>query len=141
MALLHFVRPGASDRELSAAVRLADFDRLVATLERGLHQRIGPDGCQISGGQRQRLAMARALLPRPQILILDEATSCLGTASEGFILRNVLESLSASTLMVVTHRASTAASFERVLAFSSGRIMKDSMGLTPSNVPAYSQHC
>jgi ATP-binding cassette subfamily B protein len=122
---LRFVRPGASDRELREALRLTELG-VVAALPGGLHQRIGPDGCQLSGGQRQRLAIARALLGRPQILILDEATSCLDPASEAVILRNVLDHLSASTLIVVSHRASTVAAFERRLALSGGRIVDDS---------------
>jgi ATP-binding cassette subfamily B protein len=123
---LLFVRPGASDRELREALRLTALADVVAALPGGLHQRIGPDGCQLSGGQRQRLAIARALLQQPRILILDEATSCLDPASEALILRNVSDHLSASTLILVTHRTSTPASFDRVLALSIGRIVEDS---------------
>jgi len=123
---LLFVRPAASDRELRSALHLADLDDVVAALPEGLHQRIGPDGCQLSGGQRQRLAIARALLQRPHILIFDEATSCLDPSSEALILGNVLDHLSASTLIVVSHRASTVAAFGRTLVLSGGRIVKDS---------------
>jgi ABC-type multidrug transport system fused ATPase/permease subunit len=123
---LLFVRPGASESEVRAAIQLADLDDVVTALPKGLHQRIGPDGCQLSGGQRQRLAIARALLQRPQILILDEATSCLDPSSEAFILRSVFDQLSASTLIVVSHRASTVAAFGRVLVLSGGRIVEDS---------------
>jgi ATP-binding cassette subfamily B protein len=123
---LRFVRPGASDRELCEALRLTDLGDVVAALPGRLHHRIGPDGCQLSGGQRQRLAIARALLQRPHILILDEATSCLDPASEAVILRCILDHLSASTLIVVSHRASTVAAFGRTLVLSTGRIVKDS---------------
>jgi ABC-type multidrug transport system fused ATPase/permease subunit len=122
---LLFLRPGASDGELRAVIHLADLAEVVADLPEGLDQRIGPDACQLSGGQRQRLAVARALLKRPQILILDEATSCLDPASEARILRNVSEHLSASTLVVVSHRASTVATLGRVLVLSGGRIVED----------------
>jgi ABC-type multidrug transport system fused ATPase/permease subunit len=124
---LRFVRPGASDRELREALRLTELADVVATVPAGLHQRIGPDGCQLSGGQRQRLAIARALLQRPQILISDEATSCLDPASEVVILRNILDHLSASTLIVVSHRASTVAAFGRKLVLAEGRIVEDSV--------------
>ena len=138
---LLFVRPGASEYDLRTAIHLADLTELVAELPDGLDQRIGPDGCQLSGGQRQRLAIARALLQRPQILILDEATSCLDPSSEAVILRNVLDHLSASTLIVVSHRASTVAAFGRRLALSAGRIVADSpsalvsRGATQSHQP------
>jgi ABC-type multidrug transport system fused ATPase/permease subunit len=125
---LLFVRPGATDREVQTALHLADLDNLASCLPGGIHQRIGPDGCQLSGGQRQRLAIARALLQRPQILILDEATSCLDPTSEAVILHNVLNHLSASTLIVVSHRASTVAAFSRILVLAAGRIVEDSSG-------------
>ncbi len=112
---------------------------MVAALPGDLHQRIGPDGCQLSGGQRQRLAIARALLQQPQILILDEATSCLDPASEAVILRNILDHLSASTLIVVSHRASTVATFERRLVLSSGRVVEDSANAFPSLGTSHSE--
>ena len=122
---LRFVRPGASDRELNEAIQLVDLVNVVVALPQGLHQRIGPDGCQLSGGQRQRLAIARALLQKPRILILDEGTSCLDPASETLILRNVRDCLSTSTLIVVSHRASTLSAFNRILVLSDGRIVED----------------
>ena len=122
---LRFVRPAASDRELREAIQLVDLADVVAAFPDDLHQRLGPDACQLSGGQRQRLAIARALLQRPHILILDEATSCLDPASEDLILRNVSEYLSASTLIVVSHRASTLSALNRILVLSYGRIVED----------------
>jgi ABC-type bacteriocin/lantibiotic exporter with double-glycine peptidase domain len=122
---LRFVRPGASDQELREVLALSDLAD-VAAAPGGVHQHIGPDGCQLSGGQRQRLAIARALLQRPQILIVDEATSCLDPSSEAVILSNILHNLSASTLIVVSHRDTTLAVFGRILVLSGGRIVADS---------------
>jgi ABC-type bacteriocin/lantibiotic exporter with double-glycine peptidase domain len=122
---LLFVRPAASDCDLRTAIHLADLDEVVAALPKGPHQRIGPDACQLSGGQRQRLAIARALLQRPQILILDEATSCLDPASEEVILRNLCSFLGESTILIVSHRHSTLSFFERTIFMSHGGIIRD----------------
>ena len=122
---LRFVRPGASDRDLREAIGLADLAGMAAAFPDGLHQRLGPDACQLSGGQRQRLAIARALLQRPRIVILDEATSCLDPTAEALILRNVSECLSTSTLIIVSHRASTLLGFGRILILAAGRIQAD----------------
>jgi ABC-type multidrug transport system fused ATPase/permease subunit len=122
---LRFVSPGASASELRAVIELADLAGLVATLPEGVHQRIGPDGCQLSGGFRQRLGIARVLLQKPRILILDEATSCLDPAAEALVLGNIRDHLSASTLIVVSHRASTLSAFERTLVIAAGSIVED----------------
>lgn len=122
---LRFVRPAVADVDLQNAMNAVGLSAFVSTLPDGIHQRIGPDACQLSGGQRQRLAIARALLQRPQILILDEATSCLDPSSEGFLLREIQRVLCSPTLIVVSHRLSTLATFERVLVLSKGRIVED----------------
>jgi ABC-type multidrug transport system fused ATPase/permease subunit len=129
---LLFVRPGASDQEVGEALRLTDLAGVVTAFPGGIQQRIGPDGCQLSGGQRQRLAIARALLQRPQILILDEATSCLDPGSEGMILGNIFSSLAGSTILVVSHRSSTLSFFERTIFMSHGEIVRDQHGNAPA---------
>ena len=122
---LHFVRPAASDHELENVIQVTGLSPFIATLTDGLRQRIGPGACQLSGGQRQRLAIARALLRQPQILILDEATSCLDASSEDLLFRDVQQSLGASTLIVISHRLSTLSSFERVVVLRGGHIVED----------------
>jgi ABC-type bacteriocin/lantibiotic exporter with double-glycine peptidase domain len=122
---LRFVRPAATDRELREVIQSVGLSSFVATLPNGLRQRIGPGGCQLSGGERQRLAIARALLQHPQILILDEATSCLDPSAEELVLQNVRRNLNASTLVVISHRLSTFSAFGRVLVLSGGRISND----------------
>ena|ERR1700728_2358616 len=122
---LRLVRPSATEHDLDEAIRNVGLASFVRTLPDGLRQRIGPGGCQLSGGQRQRLALARVLLQRPRVLILDEATSCLDPPAEALVLENIRRELSASTLLVVSHRFSTFSTFERVLILSGGRIVND----------------
>jgi len=122
---LRFVEPAAADHELQAAIHSVGLTSWVAILPAGLEQRIGPGACQLSGGQRQRLAIARALLQHPEVLILDEATSCVDTSAEEFILHNLRRQLHESTVIVVSHRPSTFLSFGRVLILGRGRIVYD----------------
>jgi len=122
---LRFVQPAATDLELREVIRSVALSSFVATLPDGLRQRIGPGGCQLSGGERQRIAIARALLQQPRVLILDEATCCLDPGAEELVLHNIRRNLSASTLIVVSHRLTTLATFTRVLSLSSGRIIRD----------------
>ena len=122
---LLFVRPTATEHELEEAVRMFGLSGLVAGLPNGMKQRVGPDGCQLSGGERQRLALARAFLQKPQVVILDEATSCLDPSAEMSILRQLRHHLSLSTLIVISHRPSTFQDFARVLVLSQGRIVRD----------------
>jgi ABC-type bacteriocin/lantibiotic exporter with double-glycine peptidase domain len=122
---LRFVRPEASDDQLRAAIQCAGLSDFVKSLPEGLDQRVGPAGCQLSGGERQRLAIARALLQKPRILILDEATSCLDPSSEAFVLRNIYSCLTGSTVLVISHRFSTLATFGRIIVLANGRIVSD----------------
>ena len=73
----------------------------------------------------QRLALARAMLQRPRVLILDEATSCLDASAEALILKNIGKSLTVSTLIVVSHRQSTFSAFRRLLVLFAGRVIED----------------
>jgi len=125
MSNLRFVQPAAPDQELREVIQSVGLSSFVAMLPNGLRQRIGPGGCQLSGGERQRLAIARALLQQPRVLILDEATSCLDPGAEALVLHNIRHKLSASTLIVVSHRLTTFSTFARVLILSSGRIVRD----------------
>ena len=122
---IRFVNPGVSNFELEDVIEHAGLRGLVRTLPHGIHERVGPRACQLSGGERQRLAIARALLQRPQILILDEATSCLDPPSEELVLQNVFRYLLDSAVIVVSHRNSTLPNFGRQIFMSAGEIVSD----------------
>ena len=120
-----FVRPTSSEHELEEAIQIVGLSDLIASLPDGMRQRIGPDGCQLSGGERPRLALARTFLQKPSILILDEATSCLDPSAELKVLQNLRRRLTLSTFIVISHRLSTFSEFGRVLFISHGYIVSD----------------
>ena len=122
---LRLGKTNASDSELKEAMECVGLAAWVGTLQRGLNQSIGPGGSQLSGGQRQRLGIGRSILRRPRILILDEATSSLDSASEQQLLSNLRNVLPGSTIVVISHRLSGLLCVERVIVLERGRIVED----------------
>ena len=121
---LLWVRPGASEADLWHALEMAAADVFVSRLPEGLDTVIGDRGIQLSGGECQRLALARALLTKPSLLILDEATSSLDTENEKQI-QAVLEQLKGQlTILVIAHRLSTLRPAERIIILNDGRIVE-----------------
>jgi len=112
-------------RELDEIVDLVGLRALVEALPQGLSQPVGPSGNLLSSGQRQRLALARALLRNPRVLILDEATSGLEPESERSILDRIARRLPGVSLLFVSHRHENVARMDRVLVFRHGRIIED----------------
>jgi ATP-binding cassette subfamily B protein len=122
-ANLLFARPDASDAELDAALRDAQIAPLVASLPDGLETVVGERGYRMSGGEKQRLAIARLLLKDPSIVILDEATSHLDSESEVAIQRAFDEALRGRTAIVIAHRLSTVVHADRIVVIDEGRIV------------------
>jgi ATP-binding cassette subfamily C protein len=107
---------------LQAALKMANIEKLVQELPEGIYSKLGPDGVSLSGGQAQRVGLARALYKRPSLLILDEATSALDDESESAI-RSALDSLRGSTtIIVIAHRPSTLQAADKVLRVKSKRV-------------------
>ena len=130
----------ASDDELERVVDVVGLTAWVGTLAEGLNQRVGPGGSKLSGGQRQRLGIARAILQRPRILILDEATASLDAASELQLLGHLGEVLPGSTIAVISHRLSALHAVRRVIVLEGGRIVEDtSPALFLTNGTVYSR--
>ena len=119
-----FPCPEASENELLEAVKGAFVDEFTDRFENGLNTLIGERGVKLSGGQRQRISIARALLAKPQIVILDEATSNLDTQSEAFIQKSLAVLMKDRTTFVIAHRLSTIKKADQILVIEDGIIVE-----------------
>jgi ATP-binding cassette subfamily B protein len=117
-------RHDATDAEIEDAARRANAHEFIALLPDGYDTFVGERGVKLSGGQQQRLAIARAILARPQILILDEATSNLDTESEQLIQASMAELLAGRTTFVIAHRLSTIRRADLILQLEQGRVVE-----------------
>ena len=119
-----FPRPLASEEDLLGAVKGAYVNEFTDRFENGLDTIIGERGVKLSGGQRQRISIARALLAKPKIVILDEATSNLDTQSESFIQKSLAVLMSNRTTFVIAHRLSTIQKADQILVIEEGNILE-----------------
>ncbi|HEY6802557.1 MAG TPA: ABC transporter ATP-binding protein [Pyrinomonadaceae bacterium] len=123
-ANLTWARPGATDAELIEALRLSAAYDFVTVLPQGLDTVLGERGVLVSGGERQRLSLARALLRQPGILVLDEATSSLDSENE-LRIQQAIESLHQKmTIVVITHRLSTIRHADQIHVLENGRVVE-----------------
>jgi ATP-binding cassette subfamily B protein len=118
-------RPEATLDEVMAAARAAGLEEFIASLPERYETIVGERGANVSGGQRQRLAIARALLRRPDILIFDEATSHLDTATERAIQESMKTALAGRTVLLVAHRLSTVKDADLICVMQQGRIIEE----------------
>jgi len=117
-------RPGASRNEVVAAARAAHIHEFIASLPDGYATRVGERGLKLSGGEKQRVAIARTLLKDPAILVFDEATSALDSRTER-VIQDELEGISRSrTTLVIAHRLSTIVHADQILVMDHGRIVE-----------------
>ncbi|MBT3542542.1 MAG: ABC transporter ATP-binding protein [Flavobacteriaceae bacterium] len=119
-----FPRPNATEEELLVAVEGAYVNEFTDRFEEGLDTLIGERGVKLSGGQRQRISIARALLAKPKIVILDEATSNLDTQSEAFIQKSLAVLMRDRTTFVIAHRLSTIQKADQILVVEEGDIVE-----------------
>jgi ABC transporter fused permease/ATP-binding protein len=121
---IEYGRPGASEDEIVAAARQANADEFIRSFPDGYRTRVGERGVQLSGGQRQRVAIARAILRDPAILILDEATSSLDSASESLVLQALDRLLQGRTSLIIAHRLSTVRTADHIVVIKEGRTVE-----------------
>lgn len=121
---LRYAKPDASDDELWAALRGAQVEELVRELPDGLDTMVGERGYRFSGGEKQRIAIARLLLKAPSIVILDEATAHLDSESEAAVQRALSVALSGRTALVIAHRLSTVREADQILVMDHGRVVE-----------------
>jgi ATP-binding cassette subfamily C protein len=122
---VRWVVPDASDEDIAEALRLAGAEPLLRRLPQGLGTVIGDRGTLLSGGDRQRIALARALLRRPRLLVLDEATAALDVESETAIRATLRELTPAITVIVITHRLHSARLADHVIAVDAGTVVAE----------------
>jgi ATP-binding cassette subfamily B protein len=118
-------RPAASDAEVEQAARAVGAHRMVAGLRGGYLHEVGERGRNLSAGQRQLIALARAQLVNPDLLLLDEATAALDLASEAAVTEATRRLTRHRTTVTVAHRLSTAARSDRILVLDGGRVVED----------------
>lgn len=112
----------ATDAELTAAAKSAQADKFVREFTNGYRTELGQGGVNVSGGQKQRLCIARALLKKPKILILDDSTSAVDTATEAQIRKAFVNELSGSTKIVIAQRISSVCDADMIIVMSDGKI-------------------
>ena len=125
-----FGRPEATGEQIAAAARAVGIDSFLGALGDGYDSDVGKQGCRLSAGQRQLVALARALLADPAVLILDEASSSLDAPMERLVQAALKTVLARRTAVIIAHRLSTVEIADRVIVLDQGRIVEDGAPMT-----------
>ena len=118
-------KPDASQKEIQAATTLAHCAPFIEKMAKKYEAKVGDKGAKLSGGEKQRIAIARAILTEAPILILDEATSALDSVTERYIQDSLDQIMQNRTTIVIAHRLSTLSRMDRILVFNRGKIVED----------------
>jgi ATP-binding cassette subfamily B protein len=116
--------PQASDEQIDTAIRMAHLDKFIASLPEGDKTLVGERGLKVSGGEKQRIAIARVLLKNSPILIFDEATSALDSHSESAILEAMRAVSAGRTTLVIAHRLSTVVDADNIVVLENGQVVE-----------------
>ncbi len=127
---IQFGRPGASDRQIVEAAQAAYAEEFILDLPDGYDTVTGERGVRRSGGQKQRLSIARALLKDAPILILDEATSSVDAESESLIQQAITRLARNRTTVVIAHRLSTIRNADKIIVIAKGHVVESGTGVT-----------
>ena len=114
--------PEADMEEIEEACRIAGADEFIGRLEKGYDTEMGQGGVNVSGGQKQRICIARAILKKPKVLILDDSTSAVDTATEARIRRMLTEKLPEMTKIIIAQRISSVRHADKIVVLEDGRI-------------------
>ncbi len=121
---VRYGRPDASDEEVETAIATASLSTFIASLPDGLQTRVGERGLKLSGGEKQRVAIARTVLKRPSILLFDEATSSLDSHAERDVLTEIKRLANDHTSVVIAHRLSTVIDADCIVVLEAGRVVE-----------------
>jgi ATP-binding cassette, subfamily B, heavy metal transporter len=121
---IRYGRWGASDAEVEEAAQLAQIDRFIKLSPKGYETQVGERGLKLSGGEKQRVAIARTLLKNPPLMIFDEATSALDSANERAIQGELAQAAQGRTTLVIAHRLSTVVNAAQILVVADGRVVE-----------------
>ncbi len=121
---LRYGKPDATQEEIEQAAKHANIHDTIASFEHGYQTIVGERGYRLSGGEKQRIAIARVLLKNPRVLVLDEATSALDTLNERIVQRALDDARSGRTTIAIAHRLSTVVDADRIYVVSAGRIIE-----------------
>jgi len=121
---IRYGNPDAADADVEQAIELAHLKSFISELPEGAQTTVGERGLKLSGGEKQRVAIARTILKRPPILVFDEATSSLDSKSERSILSALQEISQGHTSVVIAHRLSTIIDADKIVVFDHGSVVE-----------------
>jgi ATP-binding cassette subfamily C protein len=131
---LAWANPAATEAEMWAALEIADAGDLVRRMDRGLDAIVGERGGLISGGERQRIALARAVLRRPRLMLLDEATNAIDVAAERALIERISNLSPRPTIVLIAHRPDSLALCRRIVRLEEGRLAEPPRAAAPTRL-------